>query len=310
MYKRKLEKSDKCLNCGTSLDNENYCPNCGQLNNIKKPNASELFFEVLSNLFAFDSKFYRSMGVLISRPGQLSLAFIEGKRQKYMLPIRLFIVITLLFIMVTSLSNAYDFQKTPASENKVELQNDSSSANINYDLGSKDWNKIVELVISQDSLSVEEGLKSIEVENTFWNRLFYHQVQKFYFSKSGDFQRYLLSKFMIYALVFIPFLAFLLKFFYLNLSSYYYIDHFIFAIHQQTVLLTFLLIYSLLNLLGVDYLSWLILAFGIHLLLALKNFYKEKWWLTVFKFFLVNIGFFFVSLIFVVLAGMVTFVMY
>lgn len=305
MYKRKIKKSEKCLNCEESLSGENFCPNCGQLNNERKPNVFELFFEMMSNLFAFDSKFYRSVGPLLFKPGSLSVAFIDGKRQQFMLPIRMFIVITILFLTVNSFSNRSDFIEINTT------QNSSAASDSTSEIQSVD--DIFERLIARDTLSVDEGLKKLNLKPTFINRLFYQQGQKLIHNGLGNFLNYLFSKFLIYGLLFIPFLAMLLKLFYLNLPRYYYIDHFIFAVHQQTVLMILALITLLLNTV-VDDSDWavliLLIAFVIHFLKALKTFYKEVWWLTIFKFILINIGFFVISLIFVVLAGTATFLLY
>jgi hypothetical protein len=305
VYKRKIKKSEKCLNCEESLSGENFCPNCGQLNNERKPNVFELFFEMMSNLFAFDSKFYRSVGPLLFKPGSLSVAFIDGKRQQFMLPIRMFIVITILFLTVNSFSNRSDFIEINTT------QNSSAASDSTSEIQSVD--DIFERLIARDTLSVDEGLKKLNLKPTFINRLFYQQGQKLIHNGLGNFLNYLFSKFLIYGLLFIPFLAMLLKLFYLNLPRYYYIDHFIFAVHQQTVLMILALITLLLNTV-VDDSDWavliLLIAFVIHFLKALKTFYKEVWWLTIFKFILINIGFFVISLIFVVLAGTATFLLY
>jgi hypothetical protein len=317
VYKRKIDKSDECLNCEEPLSGENFCPNCGQFNNERKPNVSELFFEMLSNVFAFDSKFYRSIGPLLFSPGKLSVTFVEGKRQYYMLPIRMFIVITILFLTINSLSKGFSFNYSKNPKNTATLSDGVSNGMISdstsIGLGVESFDKIFKLLTTNDALSVEDGLKEIEVEPTFFNRLFYHQVQKFMHSEFEDIGNYLLSKFLIYALLFIPFIALLLNLFYLNLPKYFYIDHFIFAVHQQTVLITLLLINIIFGLFFDDTFLILILLFivlPIHLLKALKTFYKEAWWLTILKFILVNIGFFFISGIFVVLAGIVTFLLY
>jgi len=305
VYKRKIKKSEKCLNCEESLSGENFCPNCGQLNNERKPNVFELFFEMMSNLFAFDSKFYRSVGPLLFKPGSLSVAFIDGKRQQFMLPIRMFIVITILFLTVNSFSNRSDFIEINTT------QNSSAASDSTSEIQSVD--DIFERLIARDTLSVDEGLKKLNLKPTFINRLFYQQGQKLIHNGLGNFLNYFFSKFLIYGLLFIPFLALLLKLFYLNLPRYYYIDHFIFAVHQQTVLMILALITLLLNTV-VDDSDWavliLLIAFVIHFLKALKTFYKEVWWLTIFKFILINIGFFVISLIFVVIAGTATFLLY
>lgn len=320
MYKRKIEKSEHCLNCDETLSGENFCPNCGQLNNVRKPNIFELFFEMISNLFAFDSKFYRSVGPLIFKPGSLSVAFVEGKRQQFMLPIRMFIVITILFLFINSLGYERDYSITEQEDDLIAFNDSPDSEdradtgpNGKYDVSVESWNRIIEVLQADKHLPIEEGLSKANAERTFWNKLFYQQVQKFVNSRADDLANYLLSKFLLYALLFIPFIAFLLKFFYLNLPKYYYINHFIFAVHQQTVLMIVASLVAILGLFG-DVSGWvyfaLFIAFIIHFLKALKTFYREAWWLTIFKFVLVNIGFFFISVIFVVLTVMVTFFIY
>ncbi|NVK28686.1 MAG: DUF3667 domain-containing protein [Flavobacteriia bacterium] len=100
--RRKIEKTDHCLNCGTEQGDANFCPNCGQFNNAHKPNILELIRDAIENLFAFDSRFYRSLGPLLWRPGKLTTKFNEGKRASYVLPIRLFILMTIFLITVSS----------------------------------------------------------------------------------------------------------------------------------------------------------------------------------------------------------------
>ncbi|KAB2807329.1 DUF3667 domain-containing protein [Phaeocystidibacter luteus] len=100
--RRKIEKTDHCLNCGTETGDANFCPNCGQLNNAHKPNIWELIRDAVENLFAFDSRFYRSLGPLLWRPGKLTRHFNEGKRATYVLPIRLFILMTIFLIAASS----------------------------------------------------------------------------------------------------------------------------------------------------------------------------------------------------------------
>lgn len=99
---KKIEKSDYCLDCGTHQGDSNYCPNCGQLNNARKPNVFELIREAVENLFAFDSRFYKTIGPLLFLPGKLSTRFVSGKRTRYVLPIRMFILSTFLLLAVIS----------------------------------------------------------------------------------------------------------------------------------------------------------------------------------------------------------------
>lgn len=105
--RRRIKKTEECLNCGTHQGDANYCPTCGQFNNSHKPSILELIRDALENLFAFDSRFYRSLIPLLWRPGRLSRDFNEGKRSRYVLPIRLFILITILLIAAVSCENRF-----------------------------------------------------------------------------------------------------------------------------------------------------------------------------------------------------------
>lgn len=106
--KRNIVKGTSCLNCGITLHEENFCPDCGQLNNIAKPTIGQLIREALANLFAFDSKFYISLWPLMRYPGALSLAVINGKKTTYLPPIRLFLLVVIATLGLNSLSNRLD----------------------------------------------------------------------------------------------------------------------------------------------------------------------------------------------------------
>ena len=77
-----------------------------------------------TSLFAFDSEFYRSIGPLLLNPGKLSLTFTEGKRQHYMLPVRMFIVIIILFLTVNSINKGFGFNDSRNSRNPISFSDD------------------------------------------------------------------------------------------------------------------------------------------------------------------------------------------
>ena len=85
-----------CQTCG-NIHQENFCPNCGE----KIFNSHELSFghyvgEVFEGLAHFDNKFFRTVRVLLRRPGQLSLDYTNGRRVRYVKPVQLFVIINLL----------------------------------------------------------------------------------------------------------------------------------------------------------------------------------------------------------------------
>ncbi|MEN8250200.1 MAG: DUF3667 domain-containing protein [Bacteroidota bacterium] len=104
MLARKRRKSDHCLNCGAEYEEKvNYCPHCGQENNHNKVSIGTLIIDFLNNYFSFDSKFVNSLLPFFFQPGYLTRKFTEGKRTSFVNPIRLYLIISLLFFFVFSM---------------------------------------------------------------------------------------------------------------------------------------------------------------------------------------------------------------
>ncbi len=105
---KKFLKSDICSNCNTDIGDANYCPNCGQINSHKQLSLAQILKDLLGDYFTFDSKFFKSLGPLVTKPGHLTNEYVSGRRNSYILPLRLYIFTTFLFFLVLSLINAVD----------------------------------------------------------------------------------------------------------------------------------------------------------------------------------------------------------
>lgn len=91
-----------CISCHEVLIG-NYCHNCGE-RKVQPTDFSirKLSGDAFSSLFNFDSKFYKSIGKLISKPGFLTTEYIRGHRKPYMKPFQLFFISTILFYVFFS----------------------------------------------------------------------------------------------------------------------------------------------------------------------------------------------------------------
>ena len=101
-----------CRSCGNTHQ-QNFCPNCGE----KKFNAGQLSVkhfieETFEGFIHFDSKFFYTIKTLITKPGQLSVDYVEGRRVKSMRPVQFFLVVNLLFFFLISGSNLYSLSLT------------------------------------------------------------------------------------------------------------------------------------------------------------------------------------------------------
>jgi len=102
---RKRRKSSICYNCDTPLlAQENYCPNCGQENNSKQASIAQLSNDFLSDYLAFDSRLFRSIVPLITEPGRVTIDYLDGKRQRFIPPIRVFLFLSFLFFGLSYLT--------------------------------------------------------------------------------------------------------------------------------------------------------------------------------------------------------------
>lgn len=87
-----------CLNCGAELKGM-YCHACGQEVTDKTPTVSGFIVEYINNAYNWDSRFFRTLWILIRRPGYLTNEFLAGKfiSQEHPLKLNMF----LLFVFVT-----------------------------------------------------------------------------------------------------------------------------------------------------------------------------------------------------------------
>ncbi len=105
-----MEKSDEslqnnCLNCGAAIKG-GFCYQCGQrvLDNSDR-SLRQLLGEFLGNIFFLDNRLFLSLRYLLGFPGRMTVAFLEGKRKRFISPITLFLFLNLIYFFVNPLSD-------------------------------------------------------------------------------------------------------------------------------------------------------------------------------------------------------------
>ncbi len=94
-------KSEKCLNCEAELRSDfEFCPKCGQENTNNYVSVRELFNDLIGNYLSFDSRFGRSILPFLFLPAKLPTAFIEGERMRYLPPVRLYLIVSVVYFFV------------------------------------------------------------------------------------------------------------------------------------------------------------------------------------------------------------------
>lgn len=92
-----------CKNCGATTAG-NFCHQCGQATHLHVPSAREFLHEFMAHYVAIEGKLWRSLKLLLFKPGLLSREYIEGRRVRYVEPLRLYLSFSIIFFAVMKLS--------------------------------------------------------------------------------------------------------------------------------------------------------------------------------------------------------------
>src|SRR6266849_10482907 len=87
-----------CENCGAQLTGR-YCAQCGQAAVDYRRSFRHVIADVLDSFLNWDSKFFATLGLLITRPWRLTNEFLAGRRVRYVHPLRLYLLASILFFL-------------------------------------------------------------------------------------------------------------------------------------------------------------------------------------------------------------------
>ena len=90
-----------CANCAAPLA-DRYCGRCGQDSHVSL-SLGHFLHELVEGLFHVDSKFWRTLRTLLTRPGALTDQYLAGKRNSYSPPFRSYLVISIVYFVLASI---------------------------------------------------------------------------------------------------------------------------------------------------------------------------------------------------------------
>ncbi|MEP6730468.1 MAG: DUF3667 domain-containing protein [bacterium] len=100
-------RSTACLNCGAALSGP-FCAACGQRDIPPYPSTRELVVDAFWELSGWDGRFAATVRALVERPGMLTREFLEGRRARYLSPLRLYLLASLVyFVLAASAPNSH-----------------------------------------------------------------------------------------------------------------------------------------------------------------------------------------------------------
>ena len=99
-----------CLNCQAALGLvlPNFCPACGQKTRPRPPTLREFAQQFGGTYISTEGALWRSLRLLLLKPGGLTLDYLAGRRRHYVLPLRLYLTVSVLVLLVLRLMAAAD----------------------------------------------------------------------------------------------------------------------------------------------------------------------------------------------------------
>ncbi len=91
-----------CMNCGAVLAGP-YCHVCGQEDEPRVVPFRRAMGEFLGDVSNLDSRVYRTLKLLVVRPGALTLEYVRGRRVRYLPPLRLYLAASVIYFALAAL---------------------------------------------------------------------------------------------------------------------------------------------------------------------------------------------------------------
>ena len=90
-----------CENCGAELIGP-HCAQCGQAAIDYRRSFRHVIVDVLDSFLNWDSKFFATIVLLIVKPWRLTNEFLAGRRVRYLHPLRLYLLASILFFFAVN----------------------------------------------------------------------------------------------------------------------------------------------------------------------------------------------------------------
>ena len=311
----------KCANCGAPVIGP-FCAVCGQERNTHRRSVRQLLGEFFVEIASFDSRILRTAFALVARPGELSLAFQEGRPRRYVPALRLYLFVSLIFFLVLSATGLaimqFDFFASP--EKIVTNAKGQSFAITQYDnepIPIPDWkakepgphysvqSRIhffapigayhTELPAAvHTSIELDRQHAATEVKNrklAVWIKTHVFHLIEALQSDPAAVNGPLTQWIPRVLFILLPLFALLLAAFYWRQRRrFYFVDHLVFSLNTHSFMFVAILIaVALGEIMPGDIAGWAALgAIALYLLLSMRRFYKENWFWTVLKFLTVS----------------------
>lgn len=295
-----------CLNCDEALSGS-FCQHCGQQNLPLKQSLGQLLLVFFGEFFNYDGRFLRSIRLMLSQPGAITLAYLEGKRTSYVNPVRFYLFTSAFYFLVINYLVIPTLETSPGFKLPSKVQQSSSEGaamgffdglNEGLAAGGGDGTQIQTefesfqaFKANQDSLTTEKKATALELR--FIEKI-YELKEKYGDSTSftSALGKEVVSRLPQLLLITLPLLALISKLVFFRRKKYWYMDHLVFILHGATSLFLLLFIQQGLEYVAgsteqgwLEFLSQLLAIVWLgYYLMSFKRFFGKSWGKTVLLF--------------------------
>jgi hypothetical protein len=305
--------SQNCRNCGAILSNQ-YCSVCGQRALVRIVSLWEVLRDLADELFFLESRVWKTLGPLFFRPGLLTLDYLAGRRARYVPPVRLYIVLSVIFFVVISVTDTVQIDARQADSDDAQTQTSPAlPESPRATLSEQDSDGPIGVIdLDDDEIPDECTIDDDWIVSVPFGTEIREEIlatcNKIIADRAAAFKNALADDIPLMMVIFIPLLALSMKFLY-PFSRRYYVEHLLFFVHYHAfgfLLLTLLtlsdelaekfasleFIHSLFFIAGLTYLF-------VYLFQAMRRVYAQGRFLTAVKYILLSFCYiFFLSLSF------------
>lgn len=318
-----------CANCHRPVAGR-FCAHCGQEDRTYMLSLGGLLYDLVGDLFNFDSRFFRTMRPLLLKPGFLTEEYLRGHRQHYLPPVRMYIFASLIFFFVAAILAAQGVgdevnvgpqrergvtvqgteKLSPEERAEVERELENAEKLAGLPPGTLKLPETTDGAAPPEDGDVREPVDEADEDNNinlgfggFATPEFEERMERAasaFMDEPRRFVQAFMQQVPTMMLVFLPVMALVLKLLYC-FTGRYYVEHLIFTLHYHSAVFVMLLLYMAYGMLeskwtALETLSgWLGFALWLYLLYylyrSMRRVYGQGRFFTIVKYVLLQFAY-------------------
>ncbi len=251
-----------CLNCGAPLGEPRprFCGACGQETHVRAPRLGEFLQQFGGAYFATEGALWRTLGLLLFKPGELTARYLAGRRKHYVLPLRLYLSISLVVLLLVRVLGSGAVQVN--TEDTAAVARENQNLTITLGQGKAGLRDGVFYCESLPSWVCKRVQRRIDIDPRKMTSEVDALKDRFLSNVGG-------AMFLL-----LPSFALALKLVYWN-RRLHYTEHLVFALHLHSF-------WFLAMVLPMPQVGWIttlaLVAVPVYTWLALRRVYGGRWW--------------------------------